>query len=600
MAKRAGRPLGPTYSLFWDVFSELHNCYKEVKKEAGSFSIPSLSIPDFYKKIFPDSDVQNVSDLKSKNKIHADDVSEYQTAFKNHPESCLSRFEEIIQPMKNVGRRNPSLEKWRETYLQKAADAIINMGELFEQQTDQYKKATETLKYHLECTSQEITRARLTVIASALHMALSYPSTQGKVNQPPTPINSTLLLAPKNSHPLADYLYDEGNSFSTRLDERHRVPKNCNTSFICGGPGTGKLHTVKEWICGRLAQKGRYQRFYIFDYADGTLTKTSVQPSGGTSHSAFEDFFAEIENLYQQFLQTEDYAAILIDGFQELEDDKWRAMFHCVIEVGMVADIFVLTACDPDYFFRKLMDDKLWPFGLYRVRRPEDEELKALFPPQFHNFDKLLTRYYEYCDRNWELLKFTADLAQGGLLSVGAFCDHIQNGDGFFEILNSVMKNALTKPGGKYNDMVGRMLDAFGGLRDNFMRLKKAVEQFSNQDLTSVISCCRTQNTTDYYEMYRKLDQYFSPNPESGGSSKGEFYYYALICKHMNTDALPHTGVAVCLDQQAYKTAIAVGLLEETGERRGTVCNVKLNILYKTALDYNGGERQCPPATLPK
>lgn len=597
MAKKAGRPSGPTYPLFWKIFSVLHICYKEVKNEAGSFSIPSLTIPNLYSKIFPGSTIENVSDLKSKNKIQADDVSEYQTAYNNNPESCISRFEELIQPTRNKDGENPLLKRWRETYFQKTAGMIIkmqkdNMGERAWQQAYQlpmYQKAFETIEYHLLYTSEEITQARLTVIASALYMALCYPDTQEEANKPPIPIDSIPSTILKNSRPLADYLYNEGNSFSTRLEERHRVPQSCNISFICGGPGTGKLHTVKEWICGRLAQKERYQCFYVFDYDDGTLEKISVQPSDGTNRATFADFFAEIENLYQQFLQTEDYAAVLVDGFQELEDDKWRAIFHCMMKVGMAADIFVLTACDPDHFFRKLMDDRPWPFGLYQVRRPEDEELKALFPPQFHNFNRLLTRYYEYCDRNWQLLKYTADLAQGGLLSVEAFCAHIQNGDSFFEILNSVMEDTLTKPGGKYNDRVGRILDTFSRLRDNFMQLKRAVEQFVNQDLTSVIDCCRMQNATDYYEMYQKFNRFIFLNPESGGSSKGEFYYYSLICEYVNTDALLHTGVAVHLDQQAYKTAIAVGLLEETGERRGTVYNVKLNILYKTALDYNRG-----------
>ncbi len=599
MAKKAGRPLGPTYPLFWEIFSVLYVCYKEVKETAGSFSISKLTLPDLYRRIFPSSTIENVSDLKSKKKIQADDVSEYKTAYNNNPKSCTSRFEELIQPARDRDRENPLLKQWRETYLQKTADKIIkmqkeNMGERAWQQAYQqrmYQRALEIIENHLlnNYASEEIARARLTVIASALYMALDYPDTQEEANKPPTPINATPSTISKNFRPLADYLYNKGNSISMRLEERHRVPQNCNISFICGGPGTGKLHTVKEWICGRLAQKERYQCFYVFDYADGTLEKISVQPSDGTDRATFADFFAEIENLYQQFLQTEDYAAILVDGFQELEDDKWCAMFRCVMKVGMAADIFVLTACDPDYFFRKLMGNRPWSFGLYQVRRPEDEELKALFPPQFHNFNKLLTRYYEYCDWNWQLLKYTADLAQGGLLSVGAFCDHIQNGDSFSEILNSIMENALTKPGGKYNDRVGRILDTFGRLRDNFMQLKRAVEQFVNQDLTSVIDCCRIQNATDYYEMYQKFNRFIPLNPESGGPSKGEFYYYSLICEYVNTDALLHTGVAVHLDQQAYKTAIAVGLLEETGERRGTVYNVKLNILYKTALDYNRG-----------
>ncbi len=607
MAKKVGRPSGPTYPLFWEIFSVLHNCYKEVKTNARSFSIPSLNIPNFYKKIFPDSTVENVSDLKLKKRLQADDVSEYRTAYDTDPQSCLSRFEKIIQPTRIADKTNPLLEKWRRTYMQKTADAIIkiqksNIEEPAWKQVRElqgYQEAVEILDSVLlkSHTPEKIMKARLAVIASALYIALSPPSTREKVDKPPMPIESTLLYGPKSSCPLADYLHDEGNSFFTRLEERHSVPQNCNTSFICGGPGTGKLHTVKKWICGRLAQKGRYQCFYVFDYADGTLTKTNVQSSIGTGRSAFADFFAAIENLRQQLIQTEDYAAILVDGFQELEDDKWLAMFRCVMEVGKVADIFVLTVCDPDYFFRKLMDNRPWPFGLYQVRRPKDEELKALFPPQFHNFDNLLTLYYEYCDRNWQLLKYTADLTQGGLLSAGAFHDHIQNGDSFFQILYSVMEDTLTKPDGKYDDRVGRMLDAFDKLWDNFMRMKKEVEQFTDQDLTSVISCCRMQNTTDYYEMYRSLERHIFPVLGSEGSSKGEFYYYKLICEHMNTDALLHTGVPVHLDQQVYKTAIAVGLLEEAGERRGTVCNVKLNILYKTALDYNGGEWQCPPAT---
>lgn len=597
MAKKAGRPSGPISPLFWEIFSVLHSRYEEVKKEAGAFSIPKLTLPRLYKKIFPYSTIENVSDLKAKKKIQADDVSEYRRAYENDSERCLSRFEELIQPTKNTDRNKPLLKQWREAYLQRTANEIIkmqkeNMGEHAWQEVcrlQEYKEAVDIHEHHLLHNSTEVARARVIVIASALYIALSGPSTQEKVHIPLTPIDPTPLSAPKNSCSLGGYLYNESNSFSTRLEERHRVSQNCNISFICGGPGTGKLYAVKEWICGRLAQEGRYQCFYVFDYAGGILTKTSVQPSAGTGNSNFADFFAEIENLCQRLLQTEDYAAILVDGFQELEDDKWREMFHCVMEAGMTADIFVLTACDPDYFFRKLMDGRPWPFGLYQVRRPKDEELNALFPPQFHNLNKFLTRYYEYCDRNWQLLKYTADLAQGGLLSVGAFRDHIQNGDSFFEILNSVMEDALNKPGGKYNDRVGRMLDTFGRLRDNFMRLKRAVEQFANHDLTSVIDCCRTQNAADYYEMYQKCGRYIFPDPGSGGLSKGEFYYYALICDHVNTDAIPHTGVAVRLDQQAYKTAVAVGLLEETGEQRGAVCNVKLNILYKTALDYTGG-----------
>lgn len=385
---------------------------------------------------------------------------------------------------------------------------------------------------------------------------------------PPKPEPPKQELPPNK--PLSDFtsLSEalEEDNLSERLlvvhEPRKRGSDGKNIVFICGRNGCGKTYAAQTWINNNLSNdnESRYQECIRYDYTVHAVYRHTGESSesvkgykAGTEANNPEKVFKEYKNLPQNIRR-----ALVIDSFFEPSPQGWQKLFDNLKNLDdPYTDVFVLTSCDPKWFYIEIFhhSSSSFPYFIFRCDSPrsniaKDEFLKAAgISKGSKEIDELSLDFYcLYYRRNISILRDTGKLIQEKLVACKEFNKLAYDGAGFDDLFRVARNNSRSKGNKVLSDVWKKVERCYGTYEWllNERLLKRLLNRVLIAPEETEIAHCILHILRLLWQLdYLRAEQLEARKPEIDGSYNLRFHYYNYskdhhMCSDLRKKELQH------------------------------------------------------------